>query len=93
MSQGQGLGHVYPHQEGPRQPRALGYGYAFQVTPGYPRLFQGQGDHGDDLQNVLPGGHLGHHPAVPGVDLYLRGDYVGVDEHPVLHHRRRGLIA
>ena len=49
--------------------------------------------HRHNVLYVLPGSQFRHHSAIPGVDLHLRGNYVGQNPLAVFHHRCGRLIA
>ena len=91
--EGQALGEVHPHQQGPDEPRGVGDGDAVQVGEGLAALGQSLPHHPGDGLAVAAGGNLRHHAAVDLVFLHLRGDHRGEDLPPVLHHRGGGLVA
>ena len=50
-------------------------------------------DHNVDGIEVGPCGDLGHHAAMRGMHLHLRGDFAGKDSAVAVHDRRRCLVA
>ena len=91
--EGQALGEVDPHQQGPDEPRGVGDGDAVQVGEGFAALGQSLPHHPHDGLAVAAGGDFRHHPAVDAVLLDLGGHHRGQNFPTVLHHRGGGLVA
>ncbi len=91
--EGQPLGEVHPHQQGPNEPRGIGDGNAVQVRKGLARLGKGLLHHAHNGLAVAAGGDLRHHAPIDLVLLHLRGDHRGKDGSAVLHQGGGGLVA
>ena len=87
----EGLGEVYPDEQGASQPGAVGYGHSVQILPADASFFQRLVYHRDDHPLVVPGCELRHHPAIRCV-YQLRGDHAG-SQHALFQDRSRGIIA
>ena len=68
-----------PDEQRADQAGALRYGYAVDVVQRHPGLVQRLADDGRDELEVAARGNFGDDPAVPRVELRLRGDHVCQD--------------
>ena len=87
------LGEVDPHQHRPDKPRRIGDGHSVQLAFRQPRISHSPFRQPGNCLHMLPGGNLGHHPAVDGVHLNLRGHAAGQHRPPVPHHGGGGVVA
>ena len=91
--EGQRLGGRQPDQQCPDQARALGDGDGDDLVESGAGIVQRPFDHGHAQLQVPARGHLGHHPAVAGMQLGLGGDHTRPQPSTVVDQRGGGLVA
>ena len=91
--EGEPLGNVDADEQGARQAWAVGNGDGVQVSPIDVGDLERFLERGQDRSQVRSRRLLGHHPAVPRVEISLRRDDVGLDETAVANHRHGRLVA
>ena len=93
MDVGEALGRLHAHEQRADEPRPLRHRHCVEGRVLHRRLGHRARDDGADVLDVVAGGELGHHAPEGRVDGGLAGDDAGQDAGPVLHHRRRRLVA
>ncbi len=91
--EGQGLGVGDADEQSAGEAGAFGDGDGVEVVHGDAGFGDGFAHDGDDVAQVLARGEFGHHAAVDGVHLHLRGDDVREHLGAGAHDGGCGLVA